>query len=185
MEHSSLTDIDLSNDDSNQNKNKLGNAGLEAIIEGILDSSQSVISMLNVAQNNIQFSVNPETFTMLRALLTVKSEQLLSLNLSDNDLGPEFISTIGYQALSNLKELQLANTRLNKKSLTDLSDMINRHRFSLLNLDLSSNRFDADSLFKFFNAMKNNQSLRRINLSRNDFSLGEEGPIGGYFSIFE
>jgi hypothetical protein len=53
VEHPSLTDIDLSNDDSNQNKNRLGNLGLEAVIEGILESQSSVISMINMAQNNI------------------------------------------------------------------------------------------------------------------------------------
>ena len=41
--------IDISNDDSSQFKNKIGNAGLEAIIEGILDSEVSVLSMLNIA----------------------------------------------------------------------------------------------------------------------------------------
>jgi hypothetical protein len=73
MEHSSLVELDLSNDDSNQNKNKLGNSGLETIIEGILDSKSSVLTMLNFAQNNIQ-STYPETFEMLRALLSVKSD---------------------------------------------------------------------------------------------------------------
>jgi hypothetical protein len=54
MEHSSLTALDLSNDDSNLNKNRLSNTGLEAVIEAIIDSkSQSVISMLNFAKNNI------------------------------------------------------------------------------------------------------------------------------------
>jgi len=59
--HPSLTDLDLSNDESNQNKNKLGNPGFEAVIEGILDSQTSVISMLNIAQNNIS-QAQPETF---------------------------------------------------------------------------------------------------------------------------
>ncbi len=47
--HTSLYDIDLSNDDSNQLKNRLGNAGLEAVIEGILESKNSVLAMLNIA----------------------------------------------------------------------------------------------------------------------------------------
>lgn len=111
--------------------------------------------MLNVAQNNISCTI-PHTFYLLKALLTVKGEQMLSLNLSDNDLGADFITTIGYEGLCNLKELQLANTRLTKKSLNELSEMLANRKFSLLHLDLSSNNFNAESLFKFFNALKNN-----------------------------
>jgi Ran GTPase-activating protein (RanGAP) involved in mRNA processing and transport len=36
--HPSLIDLDLSNDDSNRLKNKLGNAGFEAIMEAMIDS---------------------------------------------------------------------------------------------------------------------------------------------------
>jgi len=62
MEHPSLTSLDLSNDDSNLNKNRLSNTGLEAVIDAMLDPrSQSVISMLNFAQNNV-LSSQPETF---------------------------------------------------------------------------------------------------------------------------
>jgi hypothetical protein len=91
-------------------------------MEAMLDPhSHSVLQMLNIAQNNITSS-QPETFNLLKVLLTVRSEQLISLNLSHNDLGPEFFSVIGHQALSNLQELVLSNTRLTNKSLGDLSE---------------------------------------------------------------
>lgn len=48
-EHTSLTALDLGNDDSSQFKNKLGNSGFEAVLEGIMDSETTVLSMLNVA----------------------------------------------------------------------------------------------------------------------------------------
>jgi hypothetical protein len=51
----------------------LGNAGFEAIIEAIIDSKTSVIQMLNIAQNNITCS-QPDTFNLLKVLLTVRSE---------------------------------------------------------------------------------------------------------------
>lgn len=97
-EHTSLTALDLGNDDSSQFKNKLGNSGFEAVLEGIMDSETTVLSMLNVAQNNI-LSTFPETFNLLRAMLTMKSEQLIVLNLNDNELGPEFLSIIGHTAI--------------------------------------------------------------------------------------
>jgi len=41
--HPTIVDLDLSNDDSNQLKNKLGNAGFEAIMEAMIDSKTSVL----------------------------------------------------------------------------------------------------------------------------------------------
>jgi Ran GTPase-activating protein (RanGAP) involved in mRNA processing and transport len=188
VEHLSLTALDLSNDDSSQNKNRLGNAGLEAIAEGLMDAPHSVLSMLNYAQNNLSYTQSPDTFPMLRALLLTKAEQLICLNLSDNDLGADFLSTMGHDALCSLRELQLANTRLTNKSLGDLADYCEHHRLALVNLDLSSNAFTYDGFLKLFNALKSNlvSGLRRINLSRNDFSqrtAEEEGPQG--YTIME
>jgi hypothetical protein len=51
--HPSLTSIDFSNSDSNKYRNKLGNVGTQALIEGIIQSSDSLISMINIAGNNI------------------------------------------------------------------------------------------------------------------------------------
>lgn len=109
--------------------------------------------MLNIAQNNIS-QVQPESFQLLKVLLSVKGDQIISVNLSDNDLGGDFISTLGPTALCNLLELSLSNTRLTNKSLSDLSDYLTDHRFSLLNLDLSSNHFTIDGYFKLLTALK-------------------------------
>jgi len=129
MEHPSLTSLDLSNDDSNLNKNRLSNAGLEAVMDAMLDPrSQSVISMLNFSQNNV-LSSQPETFRLLKVLLTVKGEQMVTLNLGDNELGPDFLAILGHESLQSLRDLRLANTRLNNKSLSDLADFHTHHKF--------------------------------------------------------
>ena len=71
--HKSLTSIDLSNDESNHLKNKLGNAGLEAVIDGIMSSEDSTISMINLAQNNICLGTNnPELCSQLSSFLIKK-----------------------------------------------------------------------------------------------------------------
>jgi GH25 family lysozyme M1 (1,4-beta-N-acetylmuramidase) len=52
--HPSLHIIDLSNSESNVNKNKLRNAGVAAIIDGILESTKqghSLINELNLSYN--------------------------------------------------------------------------------------------------------------------------------------
>lgn len=119
--------------------------------------------------------------------MSVKGDQIISLNLSDNDLGGEFISTLGPNALSSLLELSLSNTRLTNKSLGDLSDYITDNRFSLLNLDLSSNHFTIDGYFKFFTALKQNQSsIKKLNLSKNNFGFDQQTEVQpSYFSITE
>jgi len=85
----------------------------------------------------------------------------------------------------NLKELQLSNTRLNNKSLNDVSEYFAKHKFQFLHLNLSSNNFSAEGFFKLLNALKNNQVLRKLNLSRNDFSFGDSSPNASYYTIFE
>ena len=119
--------------------------------------------------------------------MSVKGDQIISLNLSDNDLGGELISTLGPNALSSLLELSLSNTRLTNKSLGDLSDYITDNRFSLLNLDLSSNHFTIDGYFKFLTALKQNQSsIKKLNLSKNNFGFDQQTEVQpSYFSITE
>ena len=109
----------------------------------------------------------------------------MALNLSDNDLGPDFISILGYESIRNLRELILSNTRMNNKSLTDLADYHTHHKFHILNLDISSNAFTIEGVMKLLNSMKSNQILRKLNLSRNDLSFGDEGCSLQSFNTFE
>jgi Ran GTPase-activating protein (RanGAP) involved in mRNA processing and transport len=107
-----------------------------------------------------------------------KHHQIISLNLSDNDLGADFFSTLGFDALSQLKDLSVANSKLTPKSLGDLSDFFAHHKMHFLHLNLSGNHFSSDSFFRFFNSLKNNQVLRRLNLSRNNLGLSSDDFIG-------
>lgn len=76
------------------------------------------------------------------------------MNLSHNDLGPDFFATLDHQALKNLQELVLANTRLTNKSMTDLTEFFQHHKFSVVNLDLSQNCFTVEAYFKLLNSLK-------------------------------
>lgn len=109
------------------------------------------------------------------------------MNLSDNDLGQDFISTLGPNSLVSLLELSLSNTRLTNKSIGDLSDYLTDYKLALLNLDLSSNLFTVEGYFKLLTALKQNQSaLKKVNLSRNNFGFDQHTEIQpGYFSITE
>lgn len=117
----------------------------------------------------------------------MKREQLIYLNLSDNDLGQDFISNLGPNSLVSLLELSLSNTRLTNKSLGDLSDYLTDYKFAMLNLNLSSNIFTVDGYFKLLTALKQNQSsLKKLNLSRNNFGFDHDTEIQPhYFTITE
>jgi hypothetical protein len=69
-------------------------------------------------------------------------------------LGPDFFATLDHQALKNLQELVLANTRLTNKSMTDLTEFFQHHKFSVVNLDLSQNCFTVEAYFKLLNSLK-------------------------------
>jgi GH25 family lysozyme M1 (1,4-beta-N-acetylmuramidase) len=87
--HPSLHIIDLSNSESNVNKNKLRNAGVAAIIDGILESTKqghSLINELNLSYNQLTKDCLPH-FGRLYDKEFVRIE---NLNLSNNNIGPDF-----------------------------------------------------------------------------------------------
>ena len=53
QDHPSLTHLDFSNNDTKKHKNKLGNDGFSAIMEGIRNSRESLISIVNFSGNFI------------------------------------------------------------------------------------------------------------------------------------
>ena len=52
-EHPSLTSVELGNSDNVKNRNRIYNEGFRALIEGIADSKESLISELHVPASNI------------------------------------------------------------------------------------------------------------------------------------
>ena len=65
---------------------------------------------------------------MLKVFFSMRPDQLIYLNLNDNDLGPEFFSLVGIESFSYIKDLQLSNTRLNNKSMQDLSELFTQNK---------------------------------------------------------
>lgn len=109
--HPSLHIIDLSNSESNVNKNKLRNMGVAAIIDGILESKKqghSLISELNLSYNQLTKECLPH-FGRLHDKDFVRLE---SLNLSNNNIGPDFFKIV-QPIVSTFKILVLGNTGLN------------------------------------------------------------------------
>lgn len=66
--HNSLTMVDFSNSESNKFRNKLGFNGLKGLVEGILESNESLIQIINVSGNSLSGPCVP----LLASLLTQK-----------------------------------------------------------------------------------------------------------------
>jgi hypothetical protein len=84
--HPTLSYIDFSNNEMNINKNKLKNIGVQAIVEGILESDEqgcSLISAINLSSNLL----TSDCLRQFARLSDPSFVQLNSLNLSYNDLG--------------------------------------------------------------------------------------------------
>ncbi|CDW85055.1 UNKNOWN [Stylonychia lemnae] len=160
-DHPSLVNIDLGNSDINKQRNKLGNQGFQSIVNAIVDSQNSLMSMLNIQLNQITDN------QILVDLLTYKQSQIVSLNLSDNDLGVEFFEKLG-PYINKLTELNLSNTKLNNRSCIDLSLALKENKFFISYLNLSRNQITSEGVHKVLNSLKNNQYLTRLDLSYND-----------------
>ena len=109
--HPSLSIIDFSNNELNVKKNKLRNLGANAIVEGILESTEqgcSLISEINLSHNCLTYDCLPN----FAKLSDPDWIQLQNLNLSNNDLGSDTIRTL-MPVLSSVITLNLASTKLN------------------------------------------------------------------------
>ena len=75
---------------------------------------------------------------------------------------------------------------MTNKSLGDLSDYFQHHKFAVINLDLSQNHFTVEGYFKLLNSLKVSQQIKRLNLSRNNFGFDEHNEVKGhYYTICE
>jgi len=141
--HPSLTKIDFSNSEMNVNKNKLKNIGVEAIIEGILETeNQSIISDINLSYNFL----SQECLPFFAKLSNPEFVQIQSLNLSYNDLGQDCIKTLT-PILPSIMELSLANTRLTNQSMYDLAHLFTLEEMSLRHLDIHNNLITSEGFY--------------------------------------
>ncbi|KAA6395032.1 MAG: hypothetical protein EZS28_009441 [Streblomastix strix] len=130
----------------NLSKNPLGNYGVHAIAQVLPRSS---LRELNIS--NAQVTPNG-CCTLLRVLRF--SPSLVSLDLSHNILGfPVFHQLIEILPKSEIQNLNLRNTLLDNVSLISLGDAL-RKNTTLLELDISQNKFAKESVEIFYCGIK-------------------------------
>ena len=163
--HPTLSYIDFSNNEMNINKNKLKNIGVQAIVEGILESDEqgcSLISAINLSSNLL----TSDCLRQFARLSDPSFVQLNSLNLSYNDLGQDSILTL-QPILSEITELNLASTKLSNKSLMDFVGTFKKQEMKLQTLDIHSNLITTEGFYKLMVCLKANNKVKKLNISHN------------------
>ena len=164
----SLISIDISSH-KGLNRNRIGWKGAESI--GKVLQTSKILQFLNLAGTGIGSEG-------LKFLMTgIETSQNLSyLNLSSNGLGWEKIQELGRSVLSSkISKLEIANNKLGYEGAAAIAEMLMGHdnkACTVESLDLSLNFITTKGLSKILYSLTNNNTLRFLDLSENDFSAG-------------
>jgi len=164
--HPSLTVIDFSNTETNMSKNKLKNQGVQAIVEGILESQDhSMIQEINLGYNYLTVDCLP----VLARLSNPEFVQIHTLHLSFNELGPEVFLHLA-PIMGTVINLNLANTKLGNQSMADLNEIFRTTDMSLKTLDLHTNLITSEGFNHLGRCLKSNNKVQHLNLSKNNIA---------------
>lgn len=164
----SLISIDISSH-KGLNRNRIGWKGAESI--GKVLQTNKILQFLNLAGTGI----GAEGLKYLIPGIE-SSQNLLNLNLSSNGLGWEKIQELGRSVLSSkIIKLEIANNKLGYEGALAIAEMLMGHdnkACTVESLDLSMNLITTKGLSKILYSLTNNNTLRFLDLSENDFSAG-------------
>lgn len=163
-----LISIDISSH-KGLNRNRIGPKGAESM--GKVLQSCSILQFLNLAGTGIGTDGLKFLIPGIAA-----SKNLLSLNLSNNALGWEKLQDLGRSVLSsNIVRLELSNNKLGYEGALAVAEMLmglDNMACTVEYLDISCNLIMTKGLSKLFNSLTNNQTLKYLNLSENEFGAG-------------
>ena len=165
-EHPSLTSVELGNSENVKNRNRLYNEGFKALIEGIADSKQSLISELHVPASNLT-----QVGLQSLSLLTASQVDLQVLDISNNDLGNDFVPCL-HAVIPSLVSLNLSNTKLTSKGCAELGRCLQEaeHQMCLRFLDISQNKIETEGFASLLTSLSRNGTISSINASGNQMT---------------
>eukprot|EP00347_Sterkiella_histriomuscorum_P016174 403354202 len=191
--HKSIVSISLANNDCYKNKNKIGIKGAQAL--GELLAQNQMIQLLDLADNSIPM----EGFNyIIRGLK--KAQNLVSLNLSQNDIGsnPNLFTQLltifspskynsGQVACCSLEELILSQNQLKNKNIDDLAQTLKScEKTKLSRLDLSSNKLSCKSLLQIIQMLRSNPQLKLTHLimDKTQLEIGiQQEQINNFYAL--
>jgi Ran GTPase-activating protein (RanGAP) involved in mRNA processing and transport len=145
------------------------------LVEAI-DRHCSTLEILNFSNNKIG---DEGALSLSEKIIMMKG--LLTLNLDGNALGDDTMSEIikSVNTLANLKILKLSNNALgNKTNESQFVDQLNtllKNSGTLIELDLSWNNFRGKAAENLLVGLKENFTIKKLNLSFNLFGVSVPG----------
>lgn len=142
---------------------QLDSVTFQTLFHSVTDSS---LSLLDLSGNRID---EPAAVSALAEMLGAHTSRLTSLYLNSCAIDNAGVATLAKQLhLSKLENLSLAGNDIGNDGIMMLSVSLSDANSSLLHLDLTCNRFNKTGLSCLAKAVKENLSLRRIDLTNAD-----------------
>jgi Ran GTPase-activating protein (RanGAP) involved in mRNA processing and transport len=159
--HKTLSSISVANSDG-LHRNRIGAKGWIGLNE--LLTKNKLITMINISDN----SIGVEGIKTMLNGLTPNTFNLIYLNLTNNDLGPECIPDLKVMLESpHLQELRLSANTLNDTSAEALSLFFYKQVWQIRKIDLSNNKITSRGCRLLMQAIKQNNFLTHLNFENN------------------
>ena len=159
--HKTLSSINIANNDG-LHRNRIGAKGCIGLNE--LLQKNKLISMINISDNYL----GREGVKTLLNSLKPSNINLLYLNLTNNDLGPDCISDLKVLLeCPTLQELRLANNKLDDVSAEALSLFLYKQVCQIQKIDLSRNKITSKGASLLFQSIKQNLFMTHLNFEDN------------------
>lgn len=159
--HNTLTSINIANSDG-LHRNRIGPKGCIGLNE--LMKQNKCLSMIDISDNTI----GSEGIKTLLNGITSSMVNLIYINLSNNDLGQEWIPQLGILMESeSLQEIRLSSNNFTDSWINDISLFFYGNKWKLRKLDLSNNKITCKGATKLFQSLKNNEYITHLNLENN------------------
>ena len=172
----SIISLDISSH-KGLHRNRLGLKGAESVNKILMNSQ--ILMFLNLAGTGI----GDEGIKVLTEGIAC-TKTLIALNVSSNNIGWEHIDGFVKRIVSsNIIKLELGKNKLGNEGAEAICNMLmgdNSNSCSVEILDISSNEITTKGLNSIFYSLTNNQTLKRLDLSVNNFDAG----LSSSFSCF-
>lgn len=120
--------------------------------------------MVDISDNTIG---NEGIKTLLNGI-TTSMVNIIYINLSNNDLGQEWIPQLGVLMESeSLQEIRLSSNNFTDSWINEISLFFYGNKSKIRKLDLSNNRITCKGATKLFQSLKNNEYMTHLNLENN------------------
>ena len=171
------------------NRNRIDSRGMQPLATSL--KMNQVLAFLDLSGS----AITAEGLPYLAAGLE-GNKSLISLNISDNELGPKCQQLVKSLAGSNLLELDISNNRLGDAGVQALIGLFNHTVGSmtkLQTLDISGNNITGFGATKVFDVLTKNISLKKLVMNNNNITgrglasiltLLWENPVLQHLSLY-